>query len=63
MFKLLNKNELYEIFNRLVKNNKPSKEYMFLLEAQREWLLNYGTTTAIAKNIIDIIKNNPIHKR
>ena len=57
------KNELYEIFNRLVKNNKPSKEYMFLLEAQREWLLNYGTTTAIAKNIIDIIKNNPIHKR
>ena len=33
------------------------------VRSTKEWLLNYGTTTAIAKNIIDIIKNNPIHKR
>ncbi len=56
------KNELYQIFDRLVPNNKPTDEYMFLLEAQREWLLNYGTTTAIAKNIINIIKQNPIYR-
>ena len=56
------KNELYQIFDRLVPNNKPTDEYMFLLEAQREWLLNYGTTTAVAKNIKNIIKQNTIYR-
>lgn len=51
-------NELYDTFSRLIVNNKPTKEYEFLLESQREWLINYGTTTAVAKNIIDIIVKN-----
>tara|TARA_B100000902_G_C27295931_1_gene909913 strand:- start:156 stop:1118 length:963 start_codon:yes stop_codon:yes gene_type:complete len=56
------KKDLYEIFDRLIKDNKPTDEYMFLLEAQREWLINYGTTSAIAKNILEIIKKNPIYR-
>ena len=47
-----------EIFERLVKNNKPTDEYIFLLEAQREWLENYGTTTKVAEGILKVINNN-----
>lgn len=54
------KEELYSLFDRLVINNKPTEEYTFLLEAQREWLINYGTTTAIAKDILEIIKKKSV---
>jgi len=46
--------ELDDIMNRLVVNNKPTKEYLEMLFAQREWLLKYGTTEARA---LEIIKN------
>jgi len=52
------KEELMEIFERLVKNNKPTDEYIFLLEAQREWLENYGTTTKVAEGILKVINDN-----
>ena len=38
--------------SRLVVNNKPTKEYIEMLYAQREWLLKYGTTETRALEII-----------
>ena len=52
------KEELDEITNRLVVNNKPTDEYMFYLEKQLEWLINIGTTEARAREIIKIIEKN-----
>ena len=50
--------ELTEIINRLVVNNKPTDEYMFYLNRQREWLYNIGTTEARANHILTVIKDN-----
>ena len=52
------KEELDELMNRLVVNNKPTEEYNFYLNKQREWLNNVGTTEARAKEIIKIIEKN-----
>jgi len=52
------KEELDDIMNRLVVNNKPTDEYMFYLNKQREWLNNVGTTKARAREIIKIIEKN-----
>ena len=38
----------------LVKKNKPTQEYLDLLNAQREWLHKTGTTTARAKYVLEI---------
>lgn len=50
--------ELEEITNRLVCNNKPTKEYFEMLFKQREWLLKYGTTEARALQILEVIKES-----
>lgn len=49
--------ELKEIMSSLLISNKPTEEYMLLLEAQRNWLINHGTTKARAQYILKIIKN------
>ena len=54
------KEELDEITNRLVVNNKPTDEYMFYLEEQIKWLYNIGTTEARAKYIIKVIKKQSL---
>jgi hypothetical protein len=51
--------ELNNITNRLVINNKPTDEYYEMIFKQRDWLLKYGTTEARALDILKImIKNN-----
>ncbi len=52
------KDELYDICKRLVVNNKPTIEYIEMINKQRKWLLEVGTTEARAKNILEIIKSN-----
>lgn len=47
--------ELDDIMNRLVINNKPTKLYIEMLYAQREWLLKYGTTEARALEMVKTI--------
>jgi hypothetical protein len=47
--------ELLRLMKTLVKDNKPTKKYMTMLEKQREWLLNFGTTKARARNILQIL--------
>lgn len=47
--------ELNELTNRLVVNNKPTEEYIDLLTKQREWLINNGTTTARAAYVCKIL--------
>lgn len=49
------KDELYSIMNSLVIDNKPTQKYINLLNEQRQWLINYGTCEARAKNILNII--------
>jgi hypothetical protein len=51
------KEELDKIINRLVVDNKPTEEYIYYLERQREWLYNIGTTEARANHIISVIKD------
>jgi len=48
--------ELYEIMNRLVIDNKPTKEYIELYEAQQKWLKENGTTIARARYVMDKIE-------
>ena len=45
------KKELLSLINKLVIDNKPTIEYKNMLEKQRNWLLEFGTTTARAKEI------------
>lgn len=49
------KDELYEIMTDLVKDDVPTEAYKFILEAQRNWLENNGTTSARAKKILNTI--------
>jgi len=50
--------ELNNLMNRLVINNKPTQEYYEMVLKQREWLLKYGTTEARAIQIVEtMIKN------
>lgn len=45
--------ELQNLMNRLVVNNQPTQEYIDMLEKQRLWLYNYGTTRARARAIYE----------
>lgn len=47
--------ELYSIMNKLVIDNKPTEEYINLLNLQREWLLNHGTCEKRALDIVKIL--------
>lgn len=55
-FSYSNPNELKNLIGRLVVNNQPTNEYLDMLQKQREWLLNFGTTSARAKYIISILQ-------
>jgi hypothetical protein len=47
--------ELKELMTSLVINNKPTKEYIEMLEKQRQWLYDNATTLARAKNILKVL--------
>jgi hypothetical protein len=49
--------ELNEIMSSFVVDNKPTEEYIRLLEGQRSWLLNHATTKARAQYIINVLQN------
>jgi hypothetical protein len=50
--------QLYKLMSKLVVDNKPTEQYLDMLNKQREWLHNHGTTTARAKNIIKVLSDN-----
>lgn len=50
------KDELQSIMNRLVVNNKPTEEYINILETQRKWLIENATTKARASYIIKVLE-------
>lgn len=50
--------ELQDLMKRLVQNNKPTKEYLEMLFAQREWLLKYGTTESRALEVLKVLLRN-----
>lgn len=54
-FSYSTKEELDDLTSKLVVNNKPTRKYTSMLKKQREWLLEYGTTTSRAKHILDIL--------
>ena len=56
-FSYSNKKELNYLVNNLVDKNNPSKEYLEMLDSQRKWLIENGTTLARAKNILEVIEN------
>lgn len=51
------KDELLSIINSLVINNKPTDEYIHLLDNQRKWLVNNATTVARAKYVLEILNS------
>jgi hypothetical protein len=57
-FSYTTKDELYNLMSKLVVDNKPTQEYLDMIEMQRQWLYDVGTTLSRAKNIIKIISNN-----
>lgn len=46
------KNQLLEIMHSLIKNNQPTIEYEKMLDEQRRWLLENGTTKARAYKVL-----------
>lgn len=49
--------ELNDLINRLIVNNKPTEEYLHLLKQQRKWLINHGTTISRALHIFNILSS------
>lgn len=49
--------ELLSIMNSLVINNRPTDEYIHLLNVQRKWLVNNATTVARAKYVLEILNH------
>lgn len=47
--------ELNDITNRLIINNKPTEEYINMCLQQRKWLISHGTTEARAIAIIETL--------
>ena len=47
--------ELDDLTNRLIIDGKPTKEYLEMLFAQRDWLLKFGTTKARGLDILRIL--------
>ena len=44
--------------SELVVENKPTDKYLLMLEKQREWLYNVGTTKSRAEKIIEVLSLN-----
>lgn len=51
------KEELDQLMQKLIINNKPTLEYVSMLNLQRQWLLDHGTTKARAIKIIERLVN------
>jgi len=51
------KKQLKKIVNKLIINNTPTKEYLRILNSQREWLYRYGTTKSRAANILKVLSS------
>ena len=51
------KKELKNIFKKLVIENKPTEEYIRILQSQREWLYRFGTTTARGADILKVLSS------
>lgn len=49
--------ELYNLMSKLLVDDIPTDFYLDMLDQQRTWLYNVGTTTARAKKIIKILSN------
>ena len=47
--------ELNDLVNRLIVNNRPTEEYLAMCLQQRQWLNSYGTTEARAIAILQIL--------
>ena len=56
-FSYSTKKELLSLIDTLIVDNKPSIKYEEMLEKQRYWLVENGTTIARAKNIIKVLSN------
>ncbi len=56
-FSYSTKKELLSLIDTLVINNKPSIKYEEMLEKQRNWLVENGTTIARAKKIIKVLSD------
>ena len=54
--------DLENLFNRLIINEKPTQEYIDMVYKQREWLLKYGTTKRRAESLIRTLEKHRIQK-
>lgn len=54
-FSYSTKNELDNLMSSLVIEGKPTAEYLKMMDKQKEWLYNSGTTIARAKKIIEVL--------
>lgn len=52
------KEQLYNLMTELVVDGKPTDKYISMLEKQRQWLYNVGTTAARAKIILEVLSLN-----
>lgn len=52
--------ELKALTTRLVVNNEPTEEYMKMLNKQREWLYNVGTTVARARHLLNVLERKEV---
>ena len=55
-FSYTTKDELYNLMSKLVVDNKPTQEYLDMIDMQRQWLYCNGTTISRAKNMIQNLK-------
>ena len=62
-FSYSTKDELNDLMNRLVVNNKHTKEYTDMLRKQRYWLLSIATTVKRAKYVINKINDEAKWKK
>jgi len=55
------KEQLYSLMSELVVENRPTYKYLRMLEKQREWLYNVGTTSARANSILNTLQKENDH--
>ena len=60
-FSYSTKDELYKLMSELVVNNKPTQKYLDMIEMQRKWLYNVGTTSARAKCIVNFLEKKNLY--
>jgi hypothetical protein len=55
--------DLKNIVDRLLPNGKPGHEYFMILNQQREWLMQHGTTVARARALLAVISKGVPEKK